>query len=118
VVSRDLVVRIRVVAEAVEKVVLDRVVGLRPVDQQVYIWYDICMKTITIHVSEDTYTTFQDRAKEREASASELIREAMSEYAARHFSTGASVFDHAPAGAGEMIRPLERDDDLLEEMLG
>lgn len=76
------------------------------------------MKTITIHVSEEIYTTFQDRAKEREASASELIREAMSEYADRHFSTGASVFDHEPVDAGAVTRPLEHDDDLLEEMLG
>ncbi|TVR57318.1 MAG: CopG family transcriptional regulator [Spirochaetaceae bacterium] len=76
------------------------------------------MKTITIHVAEDTYAAFQERARKGGASASELIREAMSEYAARHFPTGTSIFDHAPAKAGKAIRPLERDDDLLEEMLG
>lgn len=76
------------------------------------------MKTITMHVEEDVYASFQRRAKDREASASELIREAMSEYAERHFGVGSSVLDHAPASVGKVIRPLERDDDLLEEMLG
>ena len=76
------------------------------------------MKTITIHVPEETYAAFQDRAKEREASASELIREAMSEYAKRHFPSGTSVFDHEPADVGEVRRPLDRDDDLLGEMIG
>lgn len=76
------------------------------------------MKTITIHVEEDAYAAFQRRAKEREESASELIREAMAEYAERHFGTGSSVFDHAPASVGRMLRPLDPDDDLIEEMLG
>ncbi len=76
------------------------------------------MKTITIYVAEDAYAAFQSRAKESEASASELIREAMAEYAERHFGTGSSVFDHAPASVGAVIRPLERNDDLMEEMLG
>ena len=76
------------------------------------------MKTITIHVAPDTYATFQGRAKEREQSASELIREAMAEYAERHFGTGRSVFNHAPARVGTVLQPLEREDDLMEEMLG
>ncbi|HKJ86094.1 MAG TPA: ribbon-helix-helix protein, CopG family [Spirochaetia bacterium] len=37
------------------------------------------MKRITIHVSKNICAAFQERAREREASAGELIREAMSE---------------------------------------
>ena len=76
------------------------------------------MKTITIHVTEDTYAAFQERARMCGASASELIRDAMSEYVEHHFPTGASIFDHAPADVGQVLRPLGADDDLLEEMLG
>lgn len=71
----------------------------------------MCVKTITIHVPEETYAAFQDRT-------SELIREAMSEYARRHFPAGTSVFDHEPAEVGTVIRRLDRDDELLGEMLG
>ena len=42
----------------------------------------------------------------------------MFEYAERHFSTGSSVFDHEPASVGKVLRPLEPDDDLMEEMRG
>lgn len=42
----------------------------------------------------------------------------MAEYAERHFGTGRSVFDHAPARVGTVLQPLEREDDLMEEMLG
>ena len=76
------------------------------------------MRIITIHVPEETYRAFQDRAAGTNTSASELIRAAMEEYYRRHIATGESIFDHEPLDAGQVLRPLSRDDDLLEEMRG
>lgn len=76
------------------------------------------MKTITIHVPEETYRAFQEEAATKGRSASELIRAAMEAYYRDHISSGASVFDAEPADLGRVFRPLSADDDLLEEMLG
>ena len=75
------------------------------------------MKTITIHVAEDTYRAYQDRAAQTRQSASELIRNAMEEYYRSHLAKSGSVFDGDPAPMGETLADLSRDDDLLEEML-
>ncbi|MFO7782367.1 MAG: ribbon-helix-helix protein, CopG family [Spirochaetia bacterium] len=76
------------------------------------------MKTIRIHVPEDTYRAFHEEAPTKGQSASELIRAAMEAYYRNHISSGASVFDAQPADLGRVLRPLSADDDLLEEMLG
>ena len=75
------------------------------------------MKTITIHVPEDTYRAYQDHAAAVRKSASELIRSAMEEYYAAHLSGGGSIFDGEPASLGKTIADLSLDDDFLEEML-
>ncbi len=75
------------------------------------------MKTITIHVPEETYRAYQDHAAQSRQSASELIRNAMEEYYRAHLARSGSVFDGEPAPMGETLADLSPDDDLLEEML-
>ena len=75
------------------------------------------MKTITIHVPEETYRAYQDHAAQTCRSASELIRNAMEEYYASHFAGSGSVFDDEPAAMGRTLADLSPDDDLLQEML-
>ena len=75
------------------------------------------MKTITIHVPEETYRAYQDHAAQTRQSASELIRNAMEEYYHSHLARNGSVFDDAPATMGQTFVDLSPDNDLLEEML-
>ena len=75
------------------------------------------MKTITIHVPEDTYRAFQNHATQTNESASKLIRDAMDEYYRNHISRSGSIFDGEPASVGETLADLTPDDDLLAEML-
>lgn len=76
------------------------------------------MKTITVNVSEPVYRDFQRYAKARDRTASELIREAMEEFHARRIARTATLADLSPVSVGRVLRPMRRDDDLLEEMLG
>jgi hypothetical protein len=75
------------------------------------------MKTITIHVPEETYRAYQQYAAKSGKSASELIRAAMDQYYTKHLSSSGSVFDSHPAHVGTISRTVEAGDDLLEEML-
>jgi metal-responsive CopG/Arc/MetJ family transcriptional regulator len=75
------------------------------------------MKTITVNVSEATYESFQDFARRSERKTSELIREAMAEYAVRHIQRRTSLRARRPASVGGAISSLGPDDDLLGEML-
>jgi hypothetical protein len=75
------------------------------------------MKTITIHVPEETYRAYQDHAAQSRQSASELIRNAMEEYYQAHLAGSGSVFDGEPAPMGQTLAGLSPDDDILEEML-
>ena len=75
------------------------------------------MKLITINVEEATYRRFQEVASRSSRSASELIREAMSEYAERTLPNDVSIFDNAPASVGTIYALPSADDDLLDEML-
>ena len=75
------------------------------------------MKTITIHVPEDTYRAFQEHAARSNHSASELIRNAMDDYYRSHLSQGGSIFDHEPISVGRVLSELGPDDDLLGEMI-
>jgi predicted transcriptional regulator len=80
-------------------------------------WYTICMKAITVNVSEPVYRDFQRFAQERDRTTSELIREAMEEYLERRIRSRPSLNDVRPASAGGVLRPLGVEDDLLDEML-
>jgi hypothetical protein len=75
------------------------------------------MKMITINVEEATYRRFQDVASRTSRSASELIREAMRDYAARIIPEEVSIFDGVPASVGTIYSLPSADDDLLDEML-
>jgi hypothetical protein len=76
------------------------------------------MKAITVNVSEPLYLEFQEYARRHDRTAAELIREAMESYRQRWVERRGSVRDLAPLDLGEVKRPLTRDDDLLDEMLG
>ena len=75
------------------------------------------MRTITIHVPEETYRAYQDHAAQSRQSASELIRNAMEEYYHAHIARSGSVFDDDPASMGQTLADLSPGDDLLEQML-
>lgn len=76
------------------------------------------MKTITVNVSEPVYEEFQQYAKRVDRKASELIREAMDQYRRRHIQRRTTLRDRHPAASvGGVIRPIDRNDDLLGEML-
>ncbi|MFP4376195.1 MAG: ribbon-helix-helix protein, CopG family [Spirochaetales bacterium] len=75
------------------------------------------MKTITIHVPEATYSSFQEFAQRTGTTASELIRAAMHEYYEANIRRAGSIFDSEPARVGRVVHPLSAEDDLLEEML-
>ena len=76
------------------------------------------MKAITVNVSEPLYVEFQEYAKRHDRTTAELIREAMEAYRQRWAERRGSLRDLVPLDLGEVKRPLDRDDDLLEEMLG
>jgi hypothetical protein len=77
------------------------------------------MKTITVNVSEPVYKDFQQFARDRDRTTSELIREAMEEFRERRISPRPSLRGVAPFSVGQLREPiLTQDDDLLEEMLG
>lgn len=76
------------------------------------------MKTISINVSEPVYQQYQDRARQLDRSAAELIREAMEAYRERwRAGKTTSLRDLAPLSLGRVRRPL-RAGDLFAEMLG
>jgi predicted transcriptional regulator len=75
------------------------------------------MKTITINVSEQVYSEFQDFAQRHGRPASELIREAMESYRATVIRGRSSIAGVMPLDLGEVLAPLDADDDLLDEML-
>jgi hypothetical protein len=76
------------------------------------------MKTITVNVSEPVYEEFQQYAKKVDRKAAELIREAMELYRRQHILRRTSLRNRRPAAsAGGGIRPIDRDEDILEAML-
>lgn len=76
------------------------------------------MKTITINVSEPVYRDFQEFARELDRPTSELIREAMEMYRHERIRPRRSLRELEPVSLGRPRRALDRDDDLLGEMLG
>ena len=75
------------------------------------------MKTVTLNVDEATYERLQLYASRTGRPASELIREAMADYAERNIPNPESIFDGEPYHVGSILRDLSGEDDLLDEML-
>jgi hypothetical protein len=75
------------------------------------------MKTITINVSEPIYEDFRRAARSSGRPTSELIREAMENYRRERLRPRRDLRDFRPQSLGQPLRPLTRDDDLLDEML-
>ncbi|MDT8369505.1 MAG: hypothetical protein RQ745_09885 [Longimicrobiales bacterium] len=75
------------------------------------------MKTITINVSETAYEDFRRASRSLGRPTSELIREAMETYRRERLRPRADLLAFRPRSLGKVLKPLERGDDLLEEML-
>lgn len=75
------------------------------------------MKMITINVHDHVYERIKTHAERSGASASELIRTAMSEYAGTHIPEHTSIFDSQPLSVGRILHDLNPEEDLLGEML-
>jgi len=75
------------------------------------------MKTITINVSEPVYRDFQEYARAADRSTSELIREAMEDFRNRRMRPRSSIRDIRPLSLGSILKPLDRHDDTLGDML-
>jgi len=74
------------------------------------------MKTITINVSEPVYEDFQRASRRQDRPASELIREAMEQYRRERPRPRGDLRGFRPRSLGRVLKPLDRDDDLLAEM--
>jgi hypothetical protein len=81
------------------------------------IQYSQCMKTITINVSDPVYAEFRRAARAMGRPTSELIREAMEEYRRTRLTPRSSLQHFRPVSVGHVLRPLDGNDDLLDEML-
>jgi hypothetical protein len=66
------------------------------------------MKTIFLHVHEDTYSDFRSLADRRGQPVAELIREAMAEYLAHEPEREISLFDLDPHASGPLLEPWAR----------
>ena len=75
------------------------------------------MNTITINVSEPVYAELQQASKAMGRPTSELIREAMEHYRNEKLYPRRSIKDFRPRSAGKVLRPLDSQNDLLEEMI-
>lgn len=76
------------------------------------------MKTITINVSETAYEDFRRASRSLGRSTSELIREAMETYRRERLRPPTDLRTFRPRSLGRVLKPLERGEDLLGEMLG
>lgn len=76
------------------------------------------MKTITINVSETAYEDFRRASRSLGRSTSELIREAMETYRRERLRPPTDLRTFRPRSLGNVLKPLERGEDLLDEMLG
>jgi len=76
------------------------------------------MKTITINVSEAAYEDFRRASRALGRPTAELIREAMETYRRERLRPASSLRAFRPRSLGKVLKPLERGDDLLGEILG
>ena len=74
-------------------------------------------RTVTLDVPEDLYRDFKDDARRANRTAAELMCQALVAYDHQCRPRRGSVRNLQPLDLGEVLRPLTRDDDLLEEML-
>ena len=74
-------------------------------------------RTITLDVPEGLYRDFEAHAQRENRTAAELMCQALEAYDRQRFQRIGSLRDLTPLDLGEVLRPLTRDDDLLEEML-
>ena len=75
------------------------------------------MKTITINVSEPVYEDFRRASRQLDRPTSELIRDSMEAYRREHLRPRRDLRDFRPRSLGRVLKPLDRDDYLLDEML-
>lgn len=75
------------------------------------------MKTITINVSEPVYEDFRRASQRLDRPTSELIREAMEQYRRERLRPRGDLKAFRPRSLGRMLKPLDRGDDLLSDML-
>jgi hypothetical protein len=75
------------------------------------------MKTISVNVSEPVYQDFLEYARRTDRTAAELIREAMELFRVQRIAVRGSIKTLGPLDLGEVIAPLDSEDDLLGEML-
>lgn len=75
------------------------------------------MKTITINVSEPVYEDFRRASRRLDRPTSELIREAMEQYPRERLRRRENLRGSQPRSLGRVLKPLDRKDDLLSEML-
>ncbi len=76
----------------------------------------VYMKTISVNVSEPVYRDFLEYARRTDRTAAELIREAMELFRAQRIAARGSLKTLGPLDLGEVISPLDSEDDLLGEM--
>ena len=74
-------------------------------------------RTVTLDVPEDLYRDFEDNARRTHRTAAELMCQALAAHDRQDRRRAGSVRNLPPLDLGEVLRPLTRDDDLLEEML-
>jgi hypothetical protein len=77
----------------------------------------LCMKTITVNVSEPVYRDYQNYARHTHRTASDLIREAMELFQTTHMKRSTSLRQRRPASVGGPIAAITAEDDILGEML-
>lgn len=74
-------------------------------------------RTVTLELPEELYRDFEEDARRSNRTTAELMRQALAAYERQDRRRGGSVRNLQPLDLGEVLRPLTRDDDLLEEML-
>lgn len=73
-------------------------------------------RTVTLELPEELPRNFEEDAWRSNRTAAELMRQALAAYERQGRRRGGSVRNLQPRDLGEVLRPLTRDDDLLEEM--
>jgi hypothetical protein len=71
-------------------------------------------RTVTLDVPEDVYRGYEDDARRSNRTAAELMCQALAAYDCRGRRRGGSVRNLQPLDLGNVLRPLTREDDLLE----
>ena len=78
--------------------------------------YNMCMKPVTIYVSEIIYSLFKAEALKRDRTTAELIREAMEQYITKKLHPDRGLDEWAPLSLGEVKKDWV-DGSFRDEML-